>query len=147
MMTVNDLSKHTGVSSHAVRYYSRIGLLKPGRNPENGYRVFDRTDIARLRFIRQAQGLGFSLEEVAEILADSEKGKSPCPKVRDILKRRIAENRAKLEALMDLQARMEEALAQWERMPDRMPDGHSVCHLIETVGGSTARSAREGLSS
>ena len=99
MMTVTDLSRHSGVTTHAVRYYSRIGLLKPGRNPENGYRIFDRTDISRLRFIRQAQSLGFTLDEVADILEESGKGYSPCPKVREILHRRIAENRHKLEEL------------------------------------------------
>jgi len=132
MMTVADLSKHSGVTSHAVRYYSRIGLLKPGRNPENGYRIFDRTDISRLRFIRQAQSLGFTLEEVADILEESGKGNSPCPKVREILRHRIEENRHKLEELKNLQERMEHALVHWAGMPDGMPDGHSVCHLIES---------------
>jgi len=132
MMTVNDLSQRTGVTSHAVRYYSRIGLLKPGRNPDNGYRLFDRSDLARLRFIRQAQSLGFTLDEISEILAESEHGRSPCPKVRDILRRRIEENHRKLAELMDLQSRMEEALDHWEAMPDGVPDGHSVCHLIES---------------
>ncbi|NOZ09653.1 MAG: MerR family transcriptional regulator [Gammaproteobacteria bacterium] len=131
-MTVADLSKHSGVTSHAVRYYSRIGLLKPGRNPENGYRIFDRTDISRLRFIRQAQSLGFTLEEVADILEESGKGNSPCPKVREILRHRIEENRHKLEELKNLQERMEHALVHWAGMPDGMPDGHSVCHLIES---------------
>jgi len=132
MMTVNDLSQRTGVTSHTVRYYSRIGLLKPGRNPDNGYRLFDRSDLARLRFIRQAQSLGFTLDEISEILAESEHGRSPCPKVRDILRRRIEENHRKLAELMDLQSRMEEALDHWEAMPDGVPDGHSVCHLIES---------------
>ncbi len=132
MMTVTDLSRHSGVTAHAVRYYSRIGLLKPGRNPENGYRIFDRTDISRLRFIRQAQSLGFTLEEVSEILEESGKGHSPCPKVREILHRRIEENRRKLEELTNLQERMEHALVHWAGMPDGMPDGHSICHLIES---------------
>jgi len=132
MMTVNDLSRRSGVTSHAVRYYSRIGLLKPGRNPDNGYRVFDRSDLARLKFIRQAQSLGFTLEEISDILSESEHGRSPCPKVRDILRRRIDENHRKLAELMDLQQRMEEALDHWESMPDGLPDGDSVCHLIES---------------
>ncbi len=135
MLTVRDLSKHTGVTDHAVRYYARIGLLKPGRHPENGYRQFDRSDIHRLDFILQAKSLGFSLEEIAEILQDSERGKSPCPRVRDILKRRIDENRRKLETLQRLQTRMEEALEHWEVMPDGVPDGRSVCHLIESESG------------
>jgi len=135
MMTVNDLSRRTGVTSHAVRYYSRIGLLNPGRNPDNGYRIFDRGDLARLKFIRQAQSLGFTLEEISDILKEGEQGRAPCPQVRDILRRHIEENRRKLAEMMDLQQRMEEALEHWEAMPDGVPDGHSVCHLIESESG------------
>jgi len=132
MMTVTDIARHSGVTPHAVRYYARLGLLRPARNPDNGYRQFDRQDVARLRFIRQAQSLGFSLEEIADILKDSGQGKSPCPRVREILLARIEENRRRLSELMELQARMERALEHWEGLPDGVPDGHSVCHLIES---------------
>jgi len=131
-MTVADISRLSGVTPHAVRYYARLGLLSPGRNPANGYRQFDRQDLARLRFIRQAQHLGFSLEEIADILKESGHGRSPCPRVREILQGRIEDNRKRLEELQDLQQRMERALAHWSDMPDGMPDGHSVCHLIES---------------
>lgn len=132
MMTVADISRRSGVTPHAVRYYSRLGLLVPGRHPDNGYRQYDQQDVARLRFIRQAQSLGFSLEEIADILRESGQGKSPCPRVRAILSGRIEENRRRLAELQDLQRRMEQALAHWACMPDGMPDGHSVCHLIES---------------
>ncbi len=131
MLTVNKLSHYTGVSAHAVRYYSRIGLLKPGRNPENGYRQFDRTDIPRLRFIRHAQGLGFTLDEIADILRTAGEGNAPCGQVRELMRQRIEENRAKIQGLLALQERMERALARWEEMPDQDPDSKSVCHLIE----------------
>ena len=61
----------------------------------------------------------------------------PCPRVREILMTRIKENRSHLEELMALQSRMEQALEQWKKMPDGVPDGHSVCHLIESVTGKT----------
>ncbi len=131
MITVKALSKHSGVSEHAVRYYSRIGLLKPSRNPDNGYRLFDRTDVTRLRFIRHAQYLGFSLSEIAEILQDADQGSSPCSKVREYMRSRIDENRKKIRELQDLQVRMEHALETWEHLPDKEPDTKVVCHLIE----------------
>jgi len=133
MITVKTLSKHGGVSEHAVRYYSRIGLLKPSRNPDNGYRLFDRTDLTRLRFIRHAQNLGFSLSEIAEILQDADQGHSPCAKVREYVKSRIYENRDKIRELQDLQARMVQALEIWDQLPDKEPDTKVVCHLIETA--------------
>jgi MerR family Zn(II)-responsive transcriptional regulator of zntA len=134
MMTVSELSRQGRVAPHVVRYYSRIGLLSPARHPDNGYKLFSRSDISRLCFIRQAQSLGYMLEEIAQILDTSAQGKSPCRRVRDILQRRLEENRQKLEELVQLQNRMEDALRQWDEMPDRVPDRESVCHLIESTG-------------
>lgn len=131
-MTVSQLAKQAGVEAHVVRYYSREGLLTPQRNPDNGYMVFNDADVHRLHFIRLAKRLGYTLTEIVEILQDADRGESPCPKVRDILTRRIEETRQKVEALTALQVRMEKALKQWEQMPDGVPDGHTVCHLIES---------------
>ena len=136
MMTVSQLSRRGGVEPHVVRYYARIGLLVPARHPDNGYKLFSRADISRLQFIRQAQSLGFTLDEIGKILEESGQGKSPCHHVRTILRRRIVENRRKLDELVALQARMEHALKQWEKMPDSLPDGNSVCHLIESAGAA-----------
>ena len=135
--TVNDVAKAAGIVPHVVRYYSRIGLLHPARDPQNGYKLFAPGDAKRLAFIRQAQSLGFALGEIAQILGDSGQGKTPCPRVREILQRRIRENREKLEELNRLQARMENALRQWQTMPDRLPCGDSVCHLIEATADSS----------
>jgi len=132
MMTVNDIAQRADVAPDTVRYYTRVGLLKPERNPENGYKLFGRNDVFRLKFIRQAQTLGFTLKEIGEILGDAEAGSSPCPKVRDIIVRHINENRRKIEELKNLQARMEAALEKWKDMPDGAPSGLHVCHLIES---------------
>ncbi len=135
MMTVNELAKQSGTTPHAVRYYTQMGLLRPERNPDNGYRLYKPREISWLRFIRQAKRLGYTLNEIREIMHDSEQEKSPCPRVREILSQRIDENRRQLQQLMALQVRMEKALEQWADMPDGVPDGHSVCHLIESFPG------------
>ncbi|HEX9626332.1 MAG TPA: MerR family transcriptional regulator [Acidiferrobacterales bacterium] len=133
MMTVNQLSKHGDVTPHVVRYYARIGLLDPIRHPENGYKLFSRDDAERLRFIRAAQALGYTLDEIGRILRIRDGGESPCATVRTMLARRIAENRRKLEELRALQQRMEWALARWERLPDEADGCGRFCHLIESV--------------
>lgn len=132
MLTVTELARRSGATPHAVRYYSRMGLLRPERNPDNGYRLYEHKEVGWLRFIRQAKRLGYTLSEIREIMHDSDQEKSPCPRVREILLRRIDENRQQLDELMNLQARMEQALEQWAELPDGVPDGHSVCHLIES---------------
>ena len=143
MLTVTELANRSGATPHAVRYYTRKGLLRPARNPDNGYRLYKHREVGWLRFIRQAKRLGYTLNEIREIMHDAEQGKSPCPRVREILLRRIDENRRQLEELMALQTRMEQALGKWADMPDGVPDGHSVCHLIESFaendGGHSAQ--------
>lgn len=133
MMTVSELSKSARVTPDAVRHYVRIGLLKPGRDPTNGYKLFNSNDVKRVKFIRQAKGLGFSLGDIREIFRHEGQGQSPCPVVRDIILQRIDDNRVRLAELNALQHRMEEALEKWKSMPDGEPDGDEICHLIESV--------------
>ena len=133
VMTVNQVARAASVEPHVVRYYSRIGLLKPKRHPENSYKLFSEVDLKYLRFIRKAQELGYTLSEIGEILQHAVDGESPCPTVREILQRRIEDNRKRVAELLRLQNRMEEALAQWKDRPDGVPDGHTICVLIESM--------------
>jgi MerR family Zn(II)-responsive transcriptional regulator of zntA len=86
-----------------------------------------------VRFIKAAGNLGFSLAEIADVLTQTKHGNSPCPLVREIIVRRIEENRRKIKAMQKLQKKMETALEDWSKMKDSMPNGDSVCHLIESV--------------
>ncbi len=134
MLTVTELANRSGATHHAVRYYTRMGLLRPERNPDNGYHLYKPREINWLRFIRQAKRLGYTLNEIKAIMHDADQGQSPCPRVREILQKRIVENRHHLEELMALQTRMELALLEWADKQDGIPDGDSVCHLIESFG-------------
>ncbi len=133
MMTATVLAKKSDVSLYTVRHYTRIGLLKPSRNLRNGYKVYQPSDAARLRFIKSAKNLGFSLSEISEILDEAKHGNSPCPLVREIIVSRIEENRRKIKEMQQLQRKMENAVKDWAKMKNSMPDGNSVCHLIESV--------------
>lgn len=132
-MTVLEIARKSGIEPHVIRYYIRIGLLRPACDPQNGYRVYEPFDVARVRFVRKAQSLGFTLKDIARIFEESSHRKSPCPGVRKIIKRQIKENKKKLDELARLQTRMERADVRWTKMPDGVPDGDSVCHLIESV--------------
>jgi len=134
MLTVNQLAIRSEAPAHVVRYYARIGLIQPVGEQENGYRLFAPSEVARLRFIRMAKQLGFTLSEIKQITRHADSGDSPCGDVRRIIQRRIQENRTKIERMLQLQTRMERALEQWQGMPDGIPDGNSVCHLIESAG-------------
>lgn len=133
MLTVSQLSKSANVTADSVRHYVRIGLLRPTRNPVNGYKIFQGEDIKKVRFIRQAKDLGFTLNDIKKIIRHSHMGQSPCPIVREIIEHHIEDNKIKLAELVALQTRMERALKKWESMPDGDPDGHAICHLIESI--------------
>ena len=133
MMRVNEIAKKAEVTPEVVRYYLRIGLLKSEDKDATGYRRFSKDHLRRLNFIRSAKQLGFKLSEIAEILRMAVRRKTPCPMVRDIIKRRIEDNRVDLESLLALQKRMERALARWRRMRNGVPDANTVCRLIESA--------------
>lgn len=134
MMTATVLAKKSDVSLYTVRHYTRIGLLKPVRNSQNNYKIYQPSDAVRVRFIKASGNLGFSLAEIADVLDEAKHGNSPCPMVREIIVRRIEENRRKIKEMQRLQLKMENALKDWKQMKDSMPNGDSVCHLIESVG-------------
>lgn len=135
-MHVNELAKQAGVEDHVIRYYTQVGLLKPTRNPKNGYREYVESDVYRLCFIRRSKSLGFRLRDVKAILRDADRGVSPCPEVRELIKLRARENHARLKGLQRLQRRVEATVRKWESMPNRPPDHESLCHLIDAVSGA-----------
>ena len=132
-MHVQELATRAAVAPHVVRYYARMGLLRPTRDPRNQYQHFSQADLQRLAFIGQAKRHGFTLGEVRLVLEMSRKGKTPCPLVREVVRKRVADNAYDLAELIALQARMQKALRKWRKMPDGIPDGRAIRRLIEAV--------------
>jgi len=132
-MNVSELARRAGVTANTVRHYTRSGLLEPTRNKSNGYNCYSSGDLACLLFIRKARLLGFTLGDIGDILKESSHGNSPCPQVRKSMAQRLHETRRKLQEMAKLLERMEYAVALWVHMPNGMPDGNSVCHLIEKI--------------
>lgn len=68
-MHIGDLAERTGLSHRTIRHYDEVGLLRPSGRSEGGFRLYTDTDLARLLVIRRMKPLGFSLEQMAELLA------------------------------------------------------------------------------
>lgn len=130
-LRVNEMAMAAGVSAETVRYYTRAGLLKPNRDVHNNYRLYVRGELTKLIFIRRAKTLGYTLSEIKKIIQASMNKKSPCPMVREIISNRIKENKNHMDEVIALQKRMESAVRVWKQMPDAIPTGDSICHLIE----------------
>jgi MerR family Zn(II)-responsive transcriptional regulator of zntA len=109
-MTVADLASKVGVPPHVIRYYARIGLLIAVRNPNNGYRDFNAKDVERMRFIRQAQRLGFPLREISMVLDEVQEGRLPALLDRRQLEQQLAQTRRELDELRKREACLGRAL-------------------------------------
>jgi DNA-binding transcriptional MerR regulator len=132
---VAEVARAAGVSPHTVRYYVARGLLRARKDPRSGYHRFTDGDARTLAFVRRAQALGFTLREIETVVAMSRRHESPCPTVRDIVRRRVGEFAVQLAELDETCRRMRGALRIWRRMPDSVPKGDEICRLIESVGG------------
>ncbi len=110
LRTIGRLAREAGVQPATLRYYERLGLLRPARRTASGYRLYGAEAARRLRFIRRAQALGFSLEEVAQLLALSEDRRAPAAEVKRITRARLADVEARIRDLV----RIREALRALE---------------------------------
>jgi len=135
-MLVREIADMTDVTAETVRYYTRMGLLNPEQKAENGYREYDDQDLERLRFIRNARHLGFTVKDIKQILDHAELGNSPCPLVREIIQERVEELQHQIEREQQLLVRMKTAMSAWKEMENGVPDGHTVCSLIENVSAT-----------
>lgn len=105
MLRIGEAARQTGLSPHTLRYYEYLGLIRSRRNGA-GYRLYDEASLARLRFIRRAVGLGFSLEEIREIIRLCDGGQEPCEQVKVWLDEKIRRIEAQIRALEELRSEL-----------------------------------------
>ncbi len=147
MFQIKELSARTGVPHKTIRYYEEIGLLPPARRGDNGFRVYDDTDVERLRFIWRARALDFALDEIAEILAFRERNEPTCKYVMDLMRDQIDKVH---ERIHDLERLRDELAALYEvgqHLPEDVQMRTCVCHLIQTVPHENAKRSLPLLSS
>ncbi len=108
-MQIGTVAQRSGVSSKAIRYYESIGLIQAAQRSRSGYRLYGEHDVQTLRFIQRARGLGFSVDDVAGLLAlwrdkqrHSSQVKALAQKHVEEIERKIAELRGMQETLVHL---------------------------------------------
>lgn len=131
-MNVSQLARRAGTTADTVRHYTELGLLRPERNPANGYREYSKTDLSRLNFSLQARSLGFTLQDISALIAESDAGQSPCQHTRSLIEQRLGEVEARIAELTRLSERMRSAMTQWASTPDCAPGNGTVCGLIQS---------------
>lgn len=130
-MKVSTLAKALNTTPDTVRHYTKIGLLKPIKGLGNGYKFYNHAQQQRLSFILTARHLGFTVKDITEIFNETDKNNPACPIVRDIIEKRLVEIEQKFQQMETMMTLMQQARAEWQNMPDRSPDSHSICHLID----------------
>jgi MerR family mercuric resistance operon transcriptional regulator len=144
-LTVGELARTAGVGVETVRYYQRRKLLPTPARANGGWRTYGAAEVARLRFIRRAQELGFSLDEVAELLrlADASDRRLGKDAARRIAQARLAQVLARRDDLDRIARVLAHLIHECERS-----GGRPACPIIESIaaepvgGRSHARQAR-----
>lgn len=128
-MNIGEASARSGVSAKMIRYYEEIGLLpKPDRR-ESGYRLYDESDVHRLRFVRRSRDFGFPVERIRELLRLWHDRKRPSAEVKRIAEAHVAELDKKIGELTALRDSMKDLARRCRG--DQRPD----CPILADLEG------------
>jgi DNA-binding transcriptional MerR regulator len=127
-MRIGQLADRAGVNTKTVRYYESIGLLPQPPRTGAGYRIYGPDTEARLVFIKTAQHLGLSLDEIRVVLALRDGGSAPCEHVRGMLHEQVRTISRRIAELR----RLREELRALEAVIDEIPEAETtICRIIE----------------
>jgi MerR family copper efflux transcriptional regulator len=129
-MRIGALAERAGISTKAIRYYERIGILTPPPRTASGYRAYDATALGRLGFVRAAQALGLTLGEIRQIIAFRDRGTAPCAHVSELLLRHAADLDARIRELQQLRGELQQLAERATTLDPKDCTPERVCHLI-----------------
>jgi MerR family mercuric resistance operon transcriptional regulator len=132
-LTIGRFAKACGVNVETVRFYQRKGLLRPPERAQGRIRRYGRTDAERLRFVKAAQRLGFSLDEVAQLLRLDDG--THCKEAAEIAAHRLGDVQARLADLGRIEAVLSGLLSRC-----KTDKGQLRCPLISSLQDSVQRS-------
>jgi len=126
MFSIGDLSKRVGVKVPTIRYYEQIGLLEPPERSNGNQRRYSPAALKRLSFIRHSRELGFSIEDISELLDLSLHPEEPCGEAHAIAVRHLEDVQKKLKKLRSLEMEL-------KRVSECDANNLSQCKVIETL--------------
>lgn len=137
-LRIGEVAAHSSVSIDTVRYYERRKLLPRATRSGGGFRLFTAETIERVKFIKQAQELGFSLDEISELLTTG--GAQECQRVRDILRAKLTELDERMRMMREFQRTLSHHLAACEKeLKER--GGKAQCPVLVNI--SRAQTKKE----
>jgi len=127
-LLIGDVAERTSVSAPTIRYYESIGLLPTASRSSTGYRRYTERTVEELQFIKKAQALGFSLDEITEILKLSRAGTTPCSRVLDLAHRHLAALEERIQQLTRFRDQLASEIGKWDGR--REPTCQGLCQII-----------------
>ena len=130
-----EIARRAGVSADTLRHYERRGLLPKPRRLANGYRAYPPEALDRVILIQRALGVGFTLDELAELLRDRDRGRPPCRKVRELAGRKLRDVERQIADLSEFREDLLRTLRDWD---DRLAstDVKSPARLLESLASN-----------
>lgn len=125
--TIGVLSKKTGVNIETIRYYEKIGIMPRPQRTQGGNRIYNENQFNRLNFIRRSRELGFSLDEIHEMLRLVDEKDFTCAEIAAINQRHLDDIKLKIKDLRKIERHMKDMLSQCSR--ERTPD----CAILDTL--------------
>lgn len=115
LLRSGELARLAGVSADTLRHYERKGLLAVPRRSPNGYREYPASTLDRVRLIRSALAVGFTLDELARILKVRDQGGAPCRQVRQLAAAKLAEVETLLREVTAIRDALQVLLRDWDK--------------------------------
>jgi DNA-binding transcriptional MerR regulator len=130
-MRIGELADRLSVNPQTIRFYERIGLLPDPQRTPAGYRIYSEDDLERVTFIKTAQRLNITLDEIREILSLRDRRQQPCGYVRSVLRREVEAINRRIDELAALRDELEGLDTLADQFPATDTDG--ACPLIDHV--------------
>ncbi len=135
-MNIGEAAKNSGVSAKMIRHYESVGLFAQAHRTESNYRQYTDKEVSTLRFIRQSRDLGFSIEQIRELLGLWQNRRRPSRQVKALAQAHIQELDEKLQELQAMKATLEHLVQCCHG--DERPD----CPIIESLAEENTGPAR-----
>lgn len=129
LLLIGQVTALSGIPIRTIRYYESLGLLKTSGRTEGGFRQFSPEVLTRLAFIKRAQNLGLSLEEIGELLNVYDQGNPPCHEIKEKLEDKLLEIDHQIEQLLTLRTELGGLLSGWQSIQS-LQDG-TICPIIQ----------------
>jgi DNA-binding transcriptional MerR regulator len=133
-MQIGELAKRTTLSIDAIRFYEKRELLPKATRSTGGFRLYTTGDVEQLQFIRQMHEMGFSLREIRELIELRTMKVAACESVRELLKDKLVDVRAKMHELQNLESELMADLRKCNKeLKRRQRHAASACPVLEQV--------------